>query len=378
MHVAHVIHSLEEGGAEALLLQLAGAAAGAGLRMSVLSLMPIRSRRYADGLAAVGIEVGDLGLASRWDPRALSRSITRLRRWQVDLVHTHLKHADLVGAVAARRLGIPMVSTLHVIEDRTTRLGRGKRGLAAAARRSTAARTIAVSDAQRRWYLETLHVPADRVVTLRNGVRRPPPVGVVERTARRAALGASDDTVLVVAVGVLRPEKGHADLAAAVARLPRDLPVRVVVAGDGPERARLDALAGPLGDRFALLGRRDDVPALLEAADLVVHPSTADALPTALLEAAAAGRPVVATSVGGIPEIVTPGTGVLVGVGDVPALSEAIAALVRDPTARQRLGRAARERFDREFAVDAWAGRLRVLYDEVLAESALRPRAGSR
>ena len=370
LHVAHVIHSLEEGGAEALLVELAGVALTAGMRLSVLSLMPIRVRRYADALADLGVDVADLGLASRWDPRALSRGPARIRGWNVDLIHTHLKHADIIGSVAARRLRVPLVSTLHVIEDRPSPLGRGKAELAAIARRSTAARTIAVSDAQRRWYLDSLRVPPSGVVTLNNGVRQPRRYRPDERAARRAAVGAGEDTVLAVAVGVLRPQKGHADLVAAVAGLSADLPLRVVVAGDGPERDRLARLAGGLGDRFRFLGWVDDVPALLDAADFVVHPSTADALPTALLEAAAAARPVVATRVGGVPEIVSAETGVLVDAGDVAALSAGIARLAGDVALRLRLGEAARQRFDLEFGAEAWAARLRELYDEVLDEHA--------
>jgi glycosyltransferase involved in cell wall biosynthesis len=119
-------------------------------------------------------------------------------------------------------------------------------------------------------------------------------------------------------------------------------------------------------------GFRDDVAGLLAAADLVVHPSHADALPTALIHALAAGVPAVATRVGGIPEIVGDGAGVLVPPAEPAALAAAVRALTGDPGRRQEMGEAARERFADQFEGTAWARRLAALYAEVLGESGRR------
>ncbi len=374
LRAVHVIHALERGGAEALLVDLATVAPDAGLELAVVSLMRLHDRRYADALAARGVPVVALGLGTRWDPRALAAGVAAVGAHRPDVVHTHLKHADLVGAAAARRLGIPMVSTLHVIEDAPTLLGRAKRRLAATARTSTAARTIAVSEAQRRWYLQTFPVPPATVVTVPNGVLAPRPLRRGERAALRARLGVDGCTALAVHVGIMRPGKGHAELLDALGRVPASVALRVVLAGDGELAPELQAQADRLGlrpERVSFLGFRDDVPDLLDAADLVVSSSRFDALPTVLLQALAAGRPSVATEVGGVPEVVTPAETLLVPAGDAEALATAIARLATDDALRARLATAARARFLARFEASAWARRLRGLYDEVLAE---RPR----
>lgn len=377
IRVAHLIHSLAPGGAEALLIDLARAAPAAGLEIAVMPLVRADVDRYARTLRDLGVPVLALDLPTRWDPRAFGRALTRLRRWRPDVLHTHLKHADLVGAVASRLTGVPQVSTLHVIEDGSTArtpMRRAKRRLAAAARMSTARLTITVGEAQRRWYLGAFSSadPA-RVVTVPNGVADPrigrDPVAVRART--RAGLGCGDGEVLVAQVAVARPGKGHATLLDAMRRL-GDVPVRLVVAGDGPLRTELAANARDLGDRVRFLGHRDDVPDLLAAADIVAHPSEFEALPTALIEAQAAARPVVATEVGGIPEVVTPGTGVFVPVGDPAALAAALRRLAADPWRRATLGAAARRRFETHFDAGVWARRLTDLYAAVLRETGPR------
>lgn len=387
MRVAHVIHALEPGGAEALLVDLARVAPEAGMRIAVLPLVRETDDRYVRALRDLGVPVPARNLSSRWDPRAFGMALRRLRAWRPDVIHTHLKHADLVGAFVARRLGVPMVSTLHVIEDGLTPALRAKRRLAASARLSTARATITVSDAQRNWYLDAF-AGADPggVRTVPNGVADPyGRVDAAEARARiRAELGCGAADVLVLQVAVARPGKGHATLIDALRRLP-GRPIRgdsppehddragdgrgrvvVAVAGDGPLLAGLAAAAADLGERVRFLGHRDDVPELLAACDIVAHPSEADALPTALLEAFAAGRPVVTTAVGGIPEIVTSRTGVLVPPGDAGALAAALDALAADPARRARMGAAARDRYTTRFDSRVWAGRLSALYTELL------------
>ena len=373
VRAVHVIHALERGGAEALLVDLARVAPAAGIEIGVVALMRLRDRRYADALADLGVSVSDLGLTSRWDARAISAGVTALRQHHPSVIHTHLKHADLVGAVASRRLAVPMVSTLHLIEDAPTPVGRVKRRLAAAARISTAARTVAVSESQRRWYLDTFEVPEHSVVTIPNGVVRPTPPAPAERAALRRSLGAGAGTTLALHVGIMRPGKGHAELLDAVARIPATADIRVVMAGDGELRAQLEAQAvrarlGP--ERVAFLGFRDDVPALLDAADLVVSSSLFEALPTVLVQALAAGRPSVATRVGGVPEVVTAREALLVPPADPDALAAAIIRLGGDAALRARLGAAASARFDERFEASRWARQLHALYDEVLGRNA--------
>lgn len=366
MHCVHVIHSLEPGGAERVLVDLAEVAVARGVRITVVPLLAPRDPRIADALRAASADVRPLHLAGRWDPRAFARCRRLLRALRPDVVHSHLKHADLTAAVSSRGLSIPLVSTLHVIEDTPAGLDRLKRGLAVAARSRVAARTITVSEAQRRWYTGTFRVDPARVVTIPNGVRAPAPATETDRARVRRALGAPDTAVVAVMVAIMRPGKGHADLLAALAHLPAALDVRVVLAGDGELRHGLEAAAATLPPgRVSFAGFVDDVTDLLRGGDLVVQPSHADALPTALIQALAAGLPVVATTVGGIPEIVTPDVGVLVPPGDVPALAAALASVAEDAGLRSSCAKLARRRFEEHFEASIWLDRLLAVYREV-------------
>ncbi len=231
-------------------------------------------------------------------------------------------------------------------------------------RKRTAHRTIAVSDALRDWYLAESGADPDSVVTIRNGV--PDPVGIdrEEVSAVRRELGIGDDRIVAVTIAVMRPGKGHEVLLDAVKEVDDDRLV-FLLAGDGSEAKRLRARAA--GDRrIVFAGFREDVPLLLAAADLVVHPSLGDALPTSLIHALAAGLPIVASDVGGIPEIVPPGAGFLVPPGDPAALASAITRLAADEAGRRLMEKRSREHFEEEFEVVAWARRLRSLYSEVL------------
>lgn len=346
-----------------MLVDLARVAAGAGIELSVVSLMPIDGLAYPEALQRAGIAVESLDLRSPWDPRGPSRMRKALRRLEPEVVHTHLKHADVVAALALTGWDIPHFSTLHVIEDRVTGMERLKRDLAARVRNARCARIIAVSDAVRRWYVDRCGGDPGKVVTIRNGVPAPKPFGPDEREAVRSDLGVSRETTLAVMVAVMRQGKGHEVLLDAAALITPEVDVTFVLAGDGALDAEIRSRATDLPPgRIVMPGFVSDVDRLLSAADLVVHPTLADALPTALIQALAASVPSIAANVGGVPEVVGPDAGILVAPGDPAALADAVISLVRDPDARQWMGKKARERFDERFEADAWARRLAGLY----------------
>jgi glycosyltransferase involved in cell wall biosynthesis len=367
IRICHVIHDLKPGGAERVLLDLGAVSRDAGMEISLVSLMPLTDLSFREQLAALSVHVSSLDLRSRWDPRAFRRAPGVIADHTPDVVHSHLKHADLIGGYAAQALGVPHVSTLHLIESEPRFGGAAKRWAAMRMRERSASRIIAVSDAVRDWYIAMASADPDRVVRIYNGVRRPDPVSAAERSRLRADLGLDTTQIVIACVSLMRPEKGHGDLIEAIAgQHERD--AVYLLAGEGPCRSDLEAKAAALGlghDRVRFLGFRDDVDKLLAVSDLVVQPSREDALPTALIQALAAGRPAVATRVGGIPEILTPGVAQLVPPGDVGALSSALDEAPRTLARRHDIAALARDRFEMHFEASAWARRLRDVYDEV-------------
>lgn len=364
IRVCHLIHDLGPGGAEHVLVDLAATAASAGLDMSVVSMMPTDGFRYPEMLSDLGVPVHSLDLRAWWDPRGPGRLGKLVEAVQPQILHSHLKHADVVAGRVARRQGIPQVSTLHVIEDAVGRVGRWKRDLAIRSRRRTAAVTVAVSEAQRIWYLAVSGESPDRVVTLYNGIPDPGMPTADTRSAVRRELGLGDDDVAAAMVAVMRPGKGHDVALAALDRFPPE--VCLVLAGDGELMAEVSGRAAGFGDRVRLLGFREDIPRLLAGMDLVIHPTRADALPTALVHAIAAGLPVVASDVGGVPEIVVPGSGELVPPGDPAALADAVARIAGAPERRRAMGMLGRARFEEAFDAAVWTTGLRDLYLRVL------------
>lgn len=353
-----------------LLADFAAGGAQVGIELEVAYLGSCGGDASAARLRGHGLEptlVPIEGLLHRSARRAVCRHVARVAP---HVVHTHLQYADVLGGLAARRLGVPSVSTIHITETESGLREWIKAQLAASVRRRCAARVIAVSDAARRAYMRTASEDAERIVTVRNGVVAEPRRGA--GAAARERLGLVPEHLVVAMVSVLRSGKGHDIAIQAVEALRSRFPqLRLLIVGDGAARAEVERLAAPLGPAAILTGHRDDVMELLDAADVLVHPPRFDALPTVLLEAMAARVPVVCTAVGGIPEILAgEAAGTLVDPsGGASELAEALARLLSDSDVRRRLGEAGRARFEREFTVGSWAERMREVYDSVLEEA---------
>jgi glycosyltransferase involved in cell wall biosynthesis len=211
----------------------------------------------------------------------------------------------------------------------------------------------------------TFGIPSDKLAVVYNAV----PVAAPPELHRPVTTGSPAPPVILTTAR-LDPQKGLHDLLDAAALVPE---ARFLVAGDGPQRDHLVARAQSLGlgDRVSFLGHRRDVPRLLAGCDLFVLPSHYEGSPLSVLEAMAAGKPVVATAVAGIDEVVVPGqTGLLVPASDGPALAGAIRTLLADPDLAVRLGAAGRRRVEQKFTAHRMVERVTQIYEELL----VRPR----
>jgi glycosyltransferase involved in cell wall biosynthesis len=373
LDILAVIDHLALGGAEMLLGQFAAAAPRVGIRLRVAYLEDSDGSPAAESLRAAGIEPVNLDVPGRPGARHLRAMRRHIRAVRPDVVHTHLGTADLIGGVASRSLGVPAVSTIHAVPQRHAGVERAKDALFALSRRCCTARVITVSERARRAYLEQSWGMGERVVRIHNGVDIAAAPG--SGSAVRRELGIRTDDLLVGMVSALRPEKGHDVAIEAIERLRDRFPqLRMLIVGQGAYAAELARLVAPLGDSVVLTGRRTDVTHVFDALDVCLHPSRQDAFPTTLIEALATSVPVLATAVGGIPEIIDDGqTGVLVPAPpSAAALADALGELLVDSSRRRALAAAGRNAYMQHFTAGPWVERTRALYDAVLAEASVR------
>lgn len=367
LRVLYLIDSLGRGGAEHLLVEYARLLPDLGVDAEVVALQARDGNPGAEALRDAGTPVRTLGIERLRQRGAYARVSDSIDSASPDIVHTQLEFSYILGSIAAHRRRIPTLATLHTLEEpmRGTRAWARNR-LTAYALRRYADRVVAVSDHARRHHIDHLRLSPDRVTTLYNGIELGPfSAASGERRRVREELGIPAEASLIVTVAVLRPPKGVSDMLTALPRIAARKPdSRYLIVGDGPARDDLERQAVRRGEagRVHFVGRRADVPRMLAAADLFVLPSRAEALPTVVAEAMAAGLPVVATSVGGTPEMVGPETGILVEPGDPVALAAACLELLGDPDRRASMGAAAAEVAAERFDIRRQAARLVEMY----------------
>jgi glycosyltransferase involved in cell wall biosynthesis len=342
IHVVHVVFSLDVGGQERVILDLARGAIARGHRATVLSLSEggTLRERFA------GIPVETVASGTGFHPSTMLRVGARFRRLRPDVVHTHNRTPMIYGALAARALRVRrMIHTKHGASD-------GGREVGVLSRLYD--QYVAVSEDSATIARDRERVPARLVRVIPNGIDvRGYQRDAVARRRVRSELGLSEGACLVGTVGRLVPEKNYGLLIDAMAELlGRD--VHLAFAGGGPEADALQAQVPAAKRAFVhWLGIRHDIPALLSAFDVFALSSRTEGLPLAVIEAMAAGLPVACTAVGGLPKVVEAGvTGELVPAGDRAALARCLGELARDPARRERLGEAAQQAADARFSME--------------------------
>ena len=366
-----VVDSLEVGGAERHVVDLATALRRKGYEVEVACSV-------ADGLSKpleeAGVSVRPLTgrLVKRRVSAAYALGIRRLlgeRRF--DLVHAHIFASAAAAAIATLGSGIPLVVTEHTEATWQTRLARWVSRWVY----RRAERIIAVSTPIGRRLISRDGVPPDLVTVISNAVI---PASEAPPDAPEALPDEWLEGPLVGVVARLQPEKGVANFLKAVARVSEVSPeARFLVVGDGPLREELLGLAERVGirERVWFLGYRADARALVGLMDVLAVPSLTEGSPLIVLEAMAAGVPVVASAVGGIPDQVRHGEeGLLVPPDDPGALGDALGGLLRDLARAHRLGEAGRRRTENEFSHDALVRRIEGVYRSALdGKSAREP-----
>ena len=375
LRVLHVIEAMHQGGAESVVVEHVRLAAP-DVESWVVALN--RGGPALEAAERAGAHATVLGKLDR-RLSGLQRLARIAKDARIDVIHGHNTSGGLYGAIAGRMAGVrAVIRTEHsihypgrhsavypVLEIVSTLLSR---------------RVVCVCEAVRLSHVRRLPWAAERFVTVANGISPAP--HITPRESVRAALGLGAAEPVALTVGSLTPQKAQAALIEAWARVRRERPdARLLIAGEGPLRGELERriLALGLGEAVTLLGARLDAPDLMEAADLFVLPSVREGLSITILEAMRAGRPVVATRVGGNGEAVAEGeTGRLVPAREPAALAGAMLELFGDPARAAAMGAAGRRRWAERFTAERMVRSLERVYRESLGvNGAPRPAAAA-
>jgi glycosyltransferase involved in cell wall biosynthesis len=315
-------------------------------------------------LRSRGVAVHFLRRRFKYDALAWWPMFRALRRERTDVLHAHSFGQNAWASVIGRLTRVPAVIAHEHNWAFTGRALRPVIDRELIARWASA--MVVVSREARRRMIEVERIAPERLVFLPNGIRALP---AGDGGAVRAELGIDPGDPVIGTVCILRTEKALDVLVRATALLVKDFPrLRVLIVGEGEERARVQALVEQLGlqENVILTGARTDVPSVLAALDVAVLSSDYEGIPLSLLEFMDAGKPIVATKVGGVPEVVEDGVhGLLVPPRDESALADAVGRLLLDTELASRLGAQARERCRTEFSLDRTVERLQELYERL-------------
>jgi glycosyltransferase involved in cell wall biosynthesis/predicted ATP-grasp superfamily ATP-dependent carboligase len=359
--VLHLIECSGPGGAETILMNLVARLDQKKYR-SVICLLEdgwLNARLRERGFDTVIIPQRQ-GLHPSW----IYKCIELIRQRQISLLHAHEFTMNTYGSIVSKLTGVPIITTLH---GKMYYWEKWRRRLACrfAARQS---KMVAVSEDTKNFLITRVGVKKEHLTTIRNGID----INTYfhKQAAEKARNGANDGKrgPVIGTVGNLYPVKGQTYLLKALPMVIKSFPdVTCFIAGEGELLDQLKAEAAELGieEKVKFLGFRDDIPELLQELDVFVLPSLSEGLPLSALEAMAAGKPVVATDVGGTHEaVIDDHTGFLVPAADPKALSEKILCLLRNPELAKRFGEAGKKRVKQFFSQETMIKRYEELYDE--------------
>jgi glycosyltransferase involved in cell wall biosynthesis len=284
---------------------------------------------------------------------------------QVEVIHAHHRTAGYFAELLCRRKHTPYVVTVHDPWHATPfKKSHGK----------VFRRLIAVSDFLKQVLITRFHVPAERVLTIRNGIDPSRFEGIARHEAAhfRSAFGVDADEIVLSQISRISKAKGQFDLLNALKLLPPDLPYHCLIVGEGKERARLERLAQSLGlsQKVTFCGYQSNIPVVLAATDVMLLPSHREGLPLSIVEAMLSHVPVIAASTAGVPEIITNGKdGLLFQAGDIPTLATLISQMVRDANLRQQLAQAGYRTAVERLLVGRMVDETEAYYQRIIEES---------
>lgn len=378
IRVAYVLTPVTFGGAEKVNLNFLSNVDRKQIDLHVIALVRPWEKPplLVEEIERLGISYSTLPVAARPrpgnDPIQILKVIwalySMLRQQRFDLLHTHGYFADICGIPIARLLRLPALSTCHGFIDTDRKLQLYNRMDLWALK--LCSRVIAVSDELRNG-LEKLGIDEDKIRVIANAVPVPPLATQNDKGHRsfRQQHGNSQEEFVFVYIGRLSEEKGLLYLLEAFSELIKsDVCARLVLIGDGPQRKMLERRVVELDieRQVSLTGFQKQISPWLASADCFVLPSLTEGTPMALLEAMAAGIPIVATGVGGVPDVITDGVnGLLVPCADVGTLRNSMSRIIDHPELREKYSFEARKTVESHYSVQPWCEKILLIYRDL-------------
>jgi len=372
--IAYLIDGLSMGGAERLTVPILKHLDRAYFEPYVCAMQSKDDNPMAAELSALGVPVECLNIRHLRDLNAIPHLTRYLKGIRADIVHTQLEAANILGNLSAKLLGLASISTIHIMPSLNvktkTRLHQKVEWFVL---RHFCDHVISVSDEARRYHIQVSGSSAGQTTTIYNGIDLSaffPMDAPAQRVAVRNELHIPPDANVLVTVAVLRPPKGIEYMIRALPAVLASHPnTSYLIVGSGPHQDVLIQEANKAGvePRVVFAGMRRDVPRMLAASDVFVLPTLTEALPTVLAEAMAARLPIVASRVGGIPEMVTNGqNGFLLAPQDANGLADACTHLLDNPEKRLDMGAEGWKIVSRKFNIERQVEQLKQLYVQQL------------
>ncbi len=365
MRVVQIIDNLRFGGAQKMVSMLSKELLQRKVEVAVVSLdIEDEDAYYAGVLRDMNVEVKSIPGGRLLDINRIQGLLKFVRAGRFDVIQTHLSTSNMLGAFVGKITGLPVISTLHSTGVHRRYYNPLRLRLETLALKDRACQVVAVGYAVADLQKHRLGKQKN-IMVIPNAMTAFPDLPHLEREKIRMSIAGSDACTLVITVGRLSPDKGYVDMITALSTIIRDdSSVFLLIVGDGPLSDALHDQVRVLGleQNVVFLGSRDDVPLLLKSSDMYVSASYREGMSMSLLEAMAAGLPVIATNVGDASRMFTEDSGVLIEPGVPDLLSNSIKSLLSDPAKMQSMARAAYERLTTKFGLDAWANSYIDLY----------------
>jgi len=361
-NVMYVIWALEIGGAEKMVVSLASHL-NREIYNPIVCCLNYKGR-LAYKLEEEGISVIELGKRPRFDLSIIPKFIKVMRNNNSDIVHTHLWTSDFWGRLAAKLAGVPtIISTVHNVDSWKPKMFLVVDRILS----YFTDKIIAVSDTVKYFYINNAKISAGKIKTIYNGIEVEKFSIEVDKNNKRQELGLDPHNKIIAVIGRLVEQKGHIYFLEYCRKLlDKYSDIQGLIVGDGPLRRKLEERSKILGisNRVIFAGIRNDIAEILKVIDILVVPSLYEGLPTIILEAMAAGIPVVATDVGGNSELLINGeTGFIVPSKDSSALADSIEKLLKSDALAKRMGSMGRRRAIVYFSLDKMVRETEELYE---------------